>query len=112
MNYSVIIEKRDGVFRAMIPALPNLTAESATRDDALLKARRAAESYLADVEVVNIQVGQEPGGLRPSSPQAWLRTEPLFPDDDLFRQHLAEIAAEKELQRQEAEREADLAEMA
>ena len=111
MNYSVIIEKHDGIFRAVIPALSNLTAEGPTRKDAISQAERAAESYLAGVEIVNLEIEKEATTFRRSSPQAWLRTEPLFPDDELFRQYLAEIEAEKELQRQEAVREADLMEV-
>ena len=110
MNYSIIIEPHNGAYRALIPTLPNLSAEGISRDDALRKARTAAETYLAGVEV--IEVAKETSDLRVSGAQAWLRTEPLFPDDELFRQHLAEIDAEKELQRQEAEREATLMEVA
>ena len=109
MNYSIIIEPRNGIWRALIPTLPNLSAEGVSRDDALRKARTAAETYLAGVEV--FEVTKETTNFRASHPQAWLRTEPLFPDDELFRQHLAEIDTEKDLQRQEAEREATLMEV-
>ncbi len=104
MNYSVIIEKRDGLFRAVIPALSNLTAEGPTRKDAIDKAQCAAENYLAGVEVVSIEVGNGPGPLRPDSPQAWLRAAGKFVGDEVaMLQHIEEIYAERRKQRELAE---------
>ena len=103
MNYSVIIEKHDGIFRAVIPALSNLTAEGPTRKDAISQAERAAESYLAGVEIVHIEVG-DADPLRPDSPQAWLRAAGKFVGDEVaMLQHIEEIYAERRKQRELAE---------
>ena len=37
MNYAVIIEQHNGAYRAVIPALSNLTAEGPTRHALFLK---------------------------------------------------------------------------
>lgn len=106
MQYPVIVEHHNGTFRALIPTLSGLTAEGASRDEAVSKARQAAESYLANVEVTTIEIGtpqeQTPS---PGTPQAWLKAlEPFAGDEAAIREHFAELAAECAQQREEIER--------
>ena len=56
MEYPVIVEQRNGVWRAVIPALFDLSAEGASCDEATENAQRAAEAYLSKVEVTAIKV--------------------------------------------------------
>jgi len=40
VEYPVIVEQRNGVWRAVIPALSDLSAEGASRDEAMENAQR------------------------------------------------------------------------
>jgi predicted RNase H-like HicB family nuclease len=108
MQYPVIIEQKNGVYRAVIPVLSDLPAEGASRDEALHNAQRAAEAYLSTVDVATVEVtvpGEE--SLRPDSPQSWIKAAGMFVDDEeAMFQHIEEIYAERRRQREEAEREA------
>ncbi|HEY7546535.1 MAG TPA: type II toxin-antitoxin system HicB family antitoxin [Blastocatellia bacterium] len=110
MRYAVIIESENGAYRARIPALSNLAAEGASREEALQNAQLAAEAYLSKVEIAAIEISI-PNELTspPDSPQSWIKAAGIFSfDDELFQQHLNEIAAEKQRQREESERHVEI----
>jgi predicted RNase H-like HicB family nuclease len=113
MEYPVIVEHINGAYRALIPALSNLSAEGATREEAVQNVRRAAEAYLSTVEVTTIELAlplnqRSQQTLRPGSPQAVLRAAGKFKgDEEAMLQHLEEIYAERRRQREEVEREID-----
>jgi len=100
----------------LIPALSDLSAEGATREEAVQNVRRAAEAYLSTVEVTTIEVAlpldqRSQQTLRPGSPQAVLRAAGKFKgDEEAMLQHIEEIYAERRRQREEVEREIDEAE--
>jgi predicted RNase H-like HicB family nuclease len=105
MEYPVIVEQKNGVWRAVIPALSDLSAEGASRDEAMQNARRAAEDYLSKVEVTTIKVPlpreQTP---RAGSPQALLKELEAFAgDEEALREHFEEILAVRQKQREEAQ---------
>lgn len=111
MEYAVIVEQDNGIYRARIPALPNLTAEGQSRDQALHNVWQAAEDYLAKVEVATIEVAAPPQRLRPGSPKSVLAAAGKFKgDEEVMLQHIEEIYAERRRQRAEVERELDEAE--
>jgi len=116
MQYPVIVEYKNGVYRALIPALSGLSAEGASREEAVQNVQRAAEAYLSTVEVATIEVAlpqeQRPQQtLRPGSPQAVLLAAGKFKgDEEAMLQHIEEIYAERRRQRKEVEREIDEAE--
>jgi predicted RNase H-like HicB family nuclease len=56
MEYAVIVERKNGIYKARIPNLPDLSAEGSTSDEAVLNVQCAARNYLARVEVRTIQV--------------------------------------------------------
>jgi predicted RNase H-like HicB family nuclease len=105
MEYPVIVEQKNGVWRAFIPALSDLSAEGATRDEAIRNAQRAAESYLASVEVTTVTVTlPQEKSLRPGSPQALLKALEAFAgDEEAIREHFEEIARERQRQWEEAQ---------
>jgi len=108
MEYPVIVEQKNGIWRAFIPALSDLSAEGASCEEAVRHAQQAAEAYLASVVVTTITVDVQPTSNR-RSPQNWIRSAGKFADDEeAMRQHIEEIYAERRRQREEAEREADL----
>lgn len=110
MEYPVIVEQKNEVWRAVIPALADLSAEGSSFDEAVTNARRAAEAYLSSVVMTTIKVGapSQPTVNR-RSPRHWLESAGKFVgDEEAMRQHLEEIYAERRRQREEAEREASL----
>lgn len=106
MQYSVIVEKNDGIWRAFIPALADLSAEGASEEEAVNNARQSAEKYLASVKIRTIEINQSEEPLRWGSPQAFLQAAGLFVgDEEAMLEHIEEIYAERRRQRDEAERE-------
>lgn len=105
MQYPVIIEQQNGSYRAVIPALANLSAEGNSPVEALQKAQQAAQEFLASVTVANIEIPHaQEHALRPGSPQSVLKALEVFQgDEDATREHFAEIAAEREREREELE---------
>lgn len=107
MEYPVIVERKNGSYKAIIPDLLALSAEGASSDEAVRNVQRAAREYLATVELRNIQV-ESPHGY--STAQDWLRVAGTFsPDDELYQQYRAEIEAERKRQYAEVNREIDAA---
>jgi predicted RNase H-like HicB family nuclease len=105
MEYAVLIERKKESWRAFIPALADLSAEGSSRDEAVQNVQRAAEAYLASVEVtaMKINLPQEPLR-RPDSPRALLRTLEAFAgDEEALHEHCEEIARERQRQRTEAQ---------
>ena len=105
MQYSVIVENKDGVWRAFIPALADLSAEGTSEDEAVNNAKLEAEKYLSAVKIKTIAINlPNEAELRPDSPQAWLRDAGAFVgDEEAMLQHIEEIYAERRRQREEAE---------
>lgn len=106
MEYPVIVEQKNGIYRALIPALADLTAEGNSRDEAISNAQHAAEEYLAKVEITSINIGLGQGRtLRAGSPQALLKALEAFAgDEEAIREHFEEIEKERQRQREEAQR--------
>lgn len=106
MEYPVIVEKNNGVYRALLPALAALSAEGQSPDEAVEKLQEAAESYLAAVEVRTIKL-QMPERQTPpySTAQDWLEAVSVFAgDEEALREHFAAIEAERQRQLEEANR--------
>ncbi len=105
MEYTVLIEQRDGVWHALIPALADLEAEGASRDEALSNAQQAAEGYLSSVEVTSITVNRPQEGPRqPGHPQNLLKALEMFSgDEEALREHFEEIAQERQKQHEAAQ---------
>ena len=108
MEYPVIVERKNGVYRALIPALADLSAEGQSPDEAVRNVQHAAEAYLAEIEFRIIQVATPARRLpRYSTAQDWLEAVQVFEgDEDALRQHFAEIEAERQreaVNRQDAE---------
>jgi predicted RNase H-like HicB family nuclease len=105
MEYAVLVERKTGGWRAFIPALADLDAEGVSRDEAVQNVQRAAEAYLASVEVTTIKVKlpQEPSR-RPGSPRTLLRALAAFAgDEEALREHFEDIARERQRQRAAAQ---------
>jgi predicted RNase H-like HicB family nuclease len=105
MEYFVLVEQKNRIWHAFIPALADLGAEGVSRDEAVQNVQRAAEAYLSAVEVTTIKVNQpqEPS-LRPGSPRALLQALKAFTgDEEALREHFEGIARERQRQLEEAQ---------
>jgi predicted RNase H-like HicB family nuclease len=109
MEYPVIVERNNGIFKARIPNLPDLSAEGSTSDEAVLNVQYAARNYLARVEMRMIQVPTPEIQLHKySTARDWIEaSEAFIGDEDAIREHFAEIEAERQRQREEAQRQDD-----
>src|SRR5215210_4424564 len=127
-TYYVIVERSNGHFRALFPALPNIAAEGATRDEAIAAATAAAQQYLREVEITTVHLAEpQPIAnevLKQEAPQAklearlsvveeqyllaaaWMRSaglSPQDPDDPSYQEYLAILATQKQQQRESRE---------
>lgn len=111
MKFALIVEHNDGIYRALIPSLPNLVAEGASRDEAIFNAQRAAEDYLSKVEVVTMDLkATEQKAQRISTIKDLIESAGRFKgDEQAMLEHIEEIYAERRRQREEVERELDSA---
>lgn len=109
MQYPVIIEPKNGAYRAVIPALANLSAEGDSPVEALQKVQQAAKDFLASVTIATIEIpSMQDQTLRPGSSQSVLKAAGGFVgDEDAMLQHIEEIYAERRRQAEEAAHELD-----
>lgn len=104
MEYHVIVERKNGAYRAVIPSLADLSAEGRSPDEAVQKVQQAAEAYLAEVELrtikVKMAIRETPNY---SIAQDWLEAVRGFEgDEEALREHFAEIEAERQRQQEAA----------
>jgi predicted RNase H-like HicB family nuclease len=106
MEYPVIVENKNGVYRALIPALADLSAEGPSPDEAVQNVRHAAEAYLASVEVRTIRLEAPPSPApNYSTAEDWLAAVKVFEgDENALREHFAQIEAERQGQRERTDR--------
>ena len=104
MEYPVIVERNNGIFRAFIPSLAGLSAEAQSSDEAVQNLRRSAEAYLADVELRTIRIDAPVlQKANYSAAQDWIDAAKSFEgDEEALREHFAEIEEERRRQRKEA----------
>lgn len=108
MKYPVIVERKNGAWRAVIPALSDLSAEGSSYEDAVQKVRHAAKLFLSKVSITTIELNETSQELRRGSPKSVLKSAGKFKgDEEAMRLHIEEIYAERRRQREEAEREAE-----
>jgi predicted RNase H-like HicB family nuclease len=106
--YDVIVERRNGIYHASAPALPGISVEGSSRDEAIVKAKEAIEDFFKSAEVTTIAV--EVPASEYSFADRWIHQAGIQrqdPADPLYQEYLAELAREKQRQREEAEGEAD-----
>ncbi len=106
MEYEVIVENSKGIWRAVIPALSDLSAEGTSEDEAVNNAKQAAEKYLASVKIKTIEIGSQQAPLvRPSRPDELLEAlEAFVGDEEALRDHFEELEKERQQEREEAQR--------
>ncbi|MGE0827223.1 MAG: type II toxin-antitoxin system HicB family antitoxin [Candidatus Binatia bacterium] len=98
MKCTVIIENKDGRYRALIPSLPGLSAEGTTVEEALTGAQREATAYLARVAVESIDIDLPTASQ--SSAQSWIDAAGIFKGDQEHLKHFADLAVIRGQQRE------------
>jgi predicted RNase H-like HicB family nuclease len=114
-SFDVIIQRKNDLYRASVPALPHIATEGTTRDEALYRAQEAIEDFFKSAEVVSVSVDVPSLEFRPyATANDRLRDEALYPypsDEDAMSRQTDEIYAERRREREEREREFDLDEI-
>ena len=127
-TYDVIVRLVSNVYVAVVPALPGIRTEGATRDDALLRAQQAIEDFFKSAEIVTVTVnapeandasGQQQQATAEAAEmaasefplaEAWLRKMGLRrqdPNDPDYQSFLASLAFLKQEDRERTRREAE-----
>ncbi|MGH9842900.1 MAG: type II toxin-antitoxin system HicB family antitoxin [Blastocatellia bacterium] len=108
-SFDVFVQRDNGVFRALVPSLPNISADGASSTDAVENAKKAIEEFFKSAEVTTVSV--DVPGFNPRSPRTWIESAGTFKgnEDEMLR-HIEEIYAERKRQREAVERELGIAE--
>jgi predicted RNase H-like HicB family nuclease len=114
-SFDVIVQRKNGIYRATAPSLLNLATEGKTRDEALHRMQEAIEDFFKSAEVVTVSVDVPALEYRPyATANDHLRDQALYShaeDEDIEARHIKEIYAERRREREECERELDLEEL-
>lgn len=114
-SFDVIVHRKNGAYRAIVPSLLNLTTEGKTRDEALHRMQEAIEDFFKSAEVVTVSIDVPALEYRPyATANDHLRDQALYSyaeDEDMEARHVKEIYAERRREREERERELDLEEI-
>jgi len=87
MTYDVLVRRTSSHFMATVLGLPDCTVEAPTRVEAIQRARAAAAKFIAEGELVQIEVGP-PTPARPLSSFAG-----MWADDETFDEFAEAMAA-------------------
>ncbi|QLE54221.1 type II toxin-antitoxin system HicB family antitoxin [Nostoc sp. TCL26-01] len=85
LNYSVLIEEKEGGYQATVWGLPDCQVFATTREDALHNLHEIVDRRLKNVEIVT----QEIAVPKPEHP--WMKFAGMFKDDPMFDEVLADI---------------------
>lgn len=99
MEYAVLVEQKNDIWRAFIPTLSDLSAEGFSYEEAVQKVQQAAETYLASIKMTTINLHHPVPQFRRGSKQAVLNAAGKFKGDETAMiQHIEEIYAERRKQ--------------
>ncbi|MBX9255504.1 type II toxin-antitoxin system HicB family antitoxin [Desmonostoc muscorum CCALA 125] len=87
INYSVLVEAKEGGYQATVWGLPDCQVFSATREEALNNLHELVNTRFQNVEIVN----QEIQALKSEHP--WMKFAGKYKDDPQFDDMLADIEA-------------------
>jgi hypothetical protein len=79
MTYNVLVKQSNSRFMAIVLGLPQVMVEATTRQGAIQKAHDAAVKFMADSEIVQIEVGKPTIASRPLASFAG-----MWADDETF----------------------------
>ncbi|KAB8331584.1 type II toxin-antitoxin system HicB family antitoxin [Scytonema tolypothrichoides VB-61278] len=85
LNYSVLVEEKEGGYQATVWGLPDCQVLAATREEALKNLHELMNARLQNVEIVTQEIEQ------PKSEHPWMKFAGIFKDDPQFDEVLAYI---------------------
>jgi len=56
MQYTVLLERREGGYRASVPAVPECVVEGRTREETLNKVQQSIVERLARIEITTVEI--------------------------------------------------------
>ena len=99
MKYLVFLEKRDGVYTANVPALPDCCSQGVSEEEALHNIRAAIAETLARVTITTVEVEEAPKEVvipsKGDSIHTWAKYAGMWKDDPSFDDFLAQIEADR-----------------
>ncbi len=78
LNYSVLVEVKDGGYQATVWGLPDCQVFATTREDALLNLHELVNGRLQNVEIMTQEI------LAPKSEHPWMKFAGMYKDNPLF----------------------------
>ncbi|MGH8001011.1 MAG: type II toxin-antitoxin system HicB family antitoxin [Brasilonema sp.] len=87
LNYSVLVEEKEGGYQATVWGLPDCQVLAATRQEALKNLHELVNARLQNVEIVTQEIEQ------PKSEHPWMKFAGKYKDDPQFDDMLADIEA-------------------
>lgn len=90
MQFTILLRPQpDGSFQATVPAIPEVMASGASREEALTAAQCAIKDALVGTEVATVDVSVDGEAVR----NPWLETAGMFADDETWDEFIAEMQA-------------------
>ena len=87
VNYSVLVEAKEGGYQATVWGLPDYQVFAATREDALLNLHELVKTRLQNVEIVTQEMEA------PKSGHPWMKFAGMYKDNPLFDEVVSNIEA-------------------
>ncbi len=84
MQYQILVKQQNNSFLATALGIPECSVEAQTREQAVIKAREAIENWLAQGEIITVEV-------ETASSNPWLKLHGQLKDEPLFDDFVAEV---------------------
>jgi predicted RNase H-like HicB family nuclease len=86
VNYSVLIEEKEGGYQATVWGLPDCQVFAPTREDAIENLNELVNTRLQNIEIITAEIKQP-------SQHPWMKFAGKYKDDPQFDDMLADIEA-------------------
>lgn len=85
LNYSVLVEAKDGGYQATVWGLPDCQVFATTREDALLHLHELVNARLQNVEILTQEI------VASKSEHPWMKFAGMYKDNPLFDEVVSNI---------------------
>ncbi|MDJ0797823.1 MAG: type II toxin-antitoxin system HicB family antitoxin [Calothrix sp. MO_167.B12] len=87
LNYSILIEAKEGGYQATVWGLPDCQVFATTKEEAINNLQELVKNRLQNVEIVTQEIEIE----MPQKEHPWMKFAGMFKDDPMFDEVLADI---------------------
>ncbi|MDJ0619509.1 MAG: type II toxin-antitoxin system HicB family antitoxin [Calothrix sp. MO_192.B10] len=87
LNYSILIEAKEGGYQATVWGLPDCQVFATTKEEAINNLQELVNTRLQNVEIVTQEIEIE----MPKKEHPWMKFAGMFKDDPMFDEVLADI---------------------